>query len=181
MIEDLSDSDNDHCDTLHHSQGDKEIFSPEETPQRSQNLFLSGSRSSRRVAALSERTLSEVSTVIASATQETSQNKFGVLQGATIDDIELVGEAIYPIESKSNSEMTRIKAIKGHAVSKIQSKCLDEWGRMNGVKIPRKMKKKVDVCRLITEFKMLKDRQDAQAAAGKRWLLQLPLLPLGCQ
>ena len=100
---------------------------------------------------------SETSTVIASqiASQTqgsivTTQNnssvtndggKFGVLSNATMADVDLVSEAIYPL-SKNSQLFTQIKAIKNQAVSSLGAKLLDEWARSLGVKIPRKNKKR---------------------------------------
>lgn len=91
--------------------------------------------------------------------------KYGVLEGASMEDVELVSEAIYPI-TKNSTIMTRVKSIKGVAIKDVGVKLIDSWATAQGVKIPRKKKKKEDVCALIVDFKVLKDRQDAQVANG---------------
>jgi hypothetical protein len=93
------------------------------------------------------------------------KSKFGVLDGASMEDVALVSEAIYPIQ-KNGQLMTRIKSIKGHPVASLGVKVLDAWSASQGVRIPRKNKKKEDVCRLIMDFKVMKDRQDASVLTG---------------
>lgn len=140
----------DNCSFLQQSEGDE---STSGTIPLSQQLLLpeSGNIPTPAVATMQ--------------TTSAEKSKFGPLDGATMDDVELVSEAIYPIV-KNSRQMTRIKAIKGVAIESVGVKPLDAWATSLGVRISQKQKKKEDVCSLIVDFKILKDRHDAYIAGS---------------
>lgn len=116
-------------------------------------------------AATTEATESSADDEVEIVPPSSSNPSLGILDGATLDDVELGSEPIYIVDKRNKDAKTIVKAIRGIPIDSVPMKNLRNWAVTLQIQM-KKTFRKVDVIKCIVNTKTYRERQGNSVEAN---------------